>query len=160
MSAGRCRGGTVDGVTAAAAAAAGVVSIVYESVADAVCFFSGGVVGFPHGEAYVLPPCLSLSNSCVGLACTLQGYMDMAGLLIEHGASITSTDQYGKDARDYAAAAGYVNLAMVCVALCAPRAPSRRCALPVQRCARGDSRAGAVSAHDLPLLPPPLPRGK
>jgi hypothetical protein len=37
----------------------------------------------------------------------------MAGLLIEYGASITATDQYGKDAQDYAAAGGYVDLAKV-----------------------------------------------
>ncbi len=45
--------------------------------------------------------------------CTWQGYLDMAGLLIEYGASITATDQYGKDAQDYAAAGGYVDLAKV-----------------------------------------------
>lgn len=42
-----------------------------------------------------------------------QGYLEMAGLLIEYGASITATDQYGKDAQDYAAASGYVDLAKV-----------------------------------------------
>ena len=60
----------------------------------------------------MLPP-PSVRHPCAMRVCATQGLLDMAGMLIEYGASITATDQYGKDAQDYAAAGGYVDLAKV-----------------------------------------------
>lgn len=43
----------------------------------------------------------------------LKGSLEMAGLLIDYDADVIHMDNYGKDAADYAGAAGYVDLAKV-----------------------------------------------
>jgi hypothetical protein len=43
----------------------------------------------------------------------MKGYLEMCGALIERGAEMGHTDQYGKDAQDYAAEAGYTDVAKV-----------------------------------------------
>lgn len=45
----------------------------------------------------------------------MKGNLEMAGLLVDYDANITHLDTYGKDASDYAGAAGFADLARVCV---------------------------------------------
>jgi ankyrin repeat protein len=44
----------------------------------------------------------------------MKGSMEMVGLLIDYGAEIQHLDSYGKDASDYAGAAGFADMAKVC----------------------------------------------